>query len=810
MSRSPHFLLHRRAHAHRPWILAATLLAALAVCDCPSNLEGAASKETIEKYPGGGIHFSYHVKDGEKEGPFTEFYENGKPKIKAAYKNNLLVGAHIIYFESGEPHVTSLYRQGILHGKTTELDRAGKTVRVAVYDDGKLHGVETLYRDGAAYWQINWSHGQAIAINSAPVYARPFDNVWNALDSIYTGAAVPTTAKPTILPRKSPVPVRPPAGRDPLHPTTTSSTANHPAATPPGSADPILERDRTAALCRLNVYRYLCELPEVALDADEDTAAQAAAKLLAATGKISREPTNPGMPEDEYLLARKGISKGAIDSGRGSIAASVEHFFDSSTRDQRASLEDRRWCLNPAMRTTGFGRSGDVTVMWSMDDRRRALGDWQTIAWPARGYAPASDFTAEEAWCVIVNPLKLTAPQDDFSVSIRPLDDQLHPGQPLAIADKHVAGKVAGLPDALVFRPAKIEIAPDRRYWVEITGVTNTAGKPSPIRYLVDFRDMRPGASMIAEVEGQPMFPRSIEQIRRGLEAINAAVPVEPRDLPPALGKDEKNPTLPATVPAEDAQALAAVRRLNSYRLICGVPADVALDAEETYYAAAGSKLLAAIGKLDHTPANPGLPDAEYQDGSTGTSHSNIYQGRGTLASSIDGYMNDSDASNIARIGHRRWCLNPAMQTTGFGVSGDFSAMWSFDQRRPKPPEWQMIAYPARGYMPLEYFAADAAWCVVLNPKALTPPSDKLDVTVKPLDEQFTPGEALEIGDQNIETKNYGGGVALIFRPKNAKIADGSRYRVEIKGVTTKAGDTVAIRYVVEFVDLVRASRSGR
>jgi hypothetical protein len=812
MSRRSPFVQCRHPFACHPLVVVAALLT-LAACIGQSPIaDGAAAKETTENYPSGEVHLTYGLRNGEKEGPYVEFYKNGKPKVKAAYKNDLLVGPHITYFESGEPHVTSFYRQGKLQGKTTQQDQAGKIVRAANYDDDRLHGAEILYRDGGADWQINWNHGLAIAINGAPLYQRSFDDVWNALDAIYTGSAIPPPtpiAKPVFPPRKSLFPSRVPPGREPSHALNPSSAAGHAAPTA-ASADPFLDRDRGTALRRLNAYRYLCELPEVTVDQEQDAAAGAAAKLLAATGKLAREPANAGLPEDEYLLAKKGLSHGAIDQGRGTIVASIEHFLDDDTNDRLAAIEDRRWCLNPAMRTTGFGHSGDFTVMWSKDDRRRIVGEWQTIAYPPRGFVPASDFTADEAWCVILNPLKLAATEGDFEVSIRPLDEQFHPGQPLTIADKHVAPKIAGLPEALVFRPTKIAIAPGRRYWVEITGVTNSTGKPVPIRYLVDFRDLRPEASMIGPIEGQPIFPRTVEQIRRGLEAINAAVPAEPNGLPPALGKDDKNPKLPSTDPAEDPQLLAAVRRLNSYRFLCGVPADVALDPEETYYAAAGAKLLKAINRLDHTPANPGLPEAEYQDGYTGTSHSNIYQGGGALARTIDGYMNDSDAGNIGRIGHRRWCLDPAMQTTGFGVAGGFSAMWSFDERRPKSPEWQMIAYPARGYMPIEYFSANAAWCLLLNPSALKPPAGKLDVTVAPLDAEFHAGAPLEIGDDNIEASGYGRSVALIFRPKNVKIAAGSRYGVEIKGVTTKAGAAAPIRYVVEFVDLGRSARSSR
>jgi hypothetical protein len=137
--------------------------------------------------------------------------------------------------------------------------------------------------------------------------------------------------------------------------------------------------------------------------------------------------------------------------------------------------------------------------------------------------------------------------------------------------------------------------------------------------------------------------------------------------------------------------------------------ADLALVDTFNRHADAGSKLCERIGRLDHTPENPGLPEDEYAFAYTGTSRSNLFQGNG-MPGSVPAYMDDSDARNIDRVGHRRWCLNPAMVKTGFGASGVFAAMWAHDASRKDVPDFDYVAYPAMGYMPDYYFGARHAW----------------------------------------------------------------------------------------------------
>lgn len=44
------------------------------------------------------------------------------------------------------------------------------------------------------------------------------------------------------------------------------------------------------------------------------------------------------------------------------------------------------------------------------------------------------------------------------------------------------------------------------------------------------------------------------------------------------------------------------------------------------------------------------------------------------MTGAVDGFMEDSDAGNIAMVGHRRWQLNPKMGKVGFGTAGRFVA----------------------------------------------------------------------------------------------------------------------------------------
>jgi hypothetical protein len=323
------------------------------------------------------------------------------------------------------------------------------------------------------------------------------------------------------------------------------------------------------------------------------------------------------------------------------------------------------------------------------------------------------------------------------------------------------------------------------------------------------------GAKVIKEevwFNGELLYSRSPRAMALELAAIEQ-LPVVIKD--PLAGS-----TVPASQPADPKPATgdwaAALHRLMQYRYLCGVPyQDLYLTERANKETQAAAEVVCALGHLTHTPEKPdGFPDDKYELGRIGAGHSNLSQGQPTLEGSISGYMNDSDKSNIDRVGHRRWCINPSMAWTGFGKDRAFSAMYSLDSSRSNIPDWDFVAYPAAGLFPVGYFGARHAWSVSINQKKYTVPDAKLvKATIAPVRADFKTakmetGDPLDLEYFKVATDGYGSGPCIIFRPKGFKLAAGQAYRVEITGLLLDEKEAT-IRYVTEFCDLP-GSRPGK
>ena len=307
----------------------------------------------------------------------------------------------------------------------------------------------------------------------------------------------------------------------------------------------------------------------------------------------------------------------------------------------------------------------------------------------------------------------------------------------------------------------------------------------------VFFRKGRPASTqtwkdgVLAEMDGVQAHPLDLESLRTKLPRI-----LGPPQEPPLSPKDDRE---------------AALRLLKAYRFVCGVPyEDLVLSEELNRYAEAAARLCARLGRLDHNPPNPGLPEAEYRMGQAGADKCNLSQeapGRAACAS-IDGYMDDSDPSNIDRVGHRRWCLNPCMLKTGIGVEEGYSALWAMDASRAKIPAYEVIAFPPSGWVPLRFFKGSCAWSLSPSPQRLPLPSkERLRVRVYPLEGGCMRAAApLPLEPVILEaTAGIASGPCLIFRPEGGvEVAHGARYWVEVEGL--KPGGV--LKYLVDFVDL--------
>lgn len=177
--------------------------------------------------------------------------------------------------------------------------------------------------------------------------------------------------------------------------------------------------------------------------------------------------------------------------------------------------------------------------------------------------------------------------------------------------------------------------------------------------------------------------------------------------------KDEPSAYVPYSLGEVSEQTLNdALRLLNAIRYVAGIEADVILD-DGYNLAAQGAVLVNAANKggLSHYPKKPSdMPDKLYKLGKFGASECNLAEGYYNLGD-IDAWMNDDDTSNIDRVGHRRWVLNPPMCKVGFGMVhnseslyGCYTAMYVFNNWY-EDTDYRMVVWPARN-MPTEFLIA--------------------------------------------------------------------------------------------------------
>lgn len=256
---------------------------------------------------------------------------------------------------------------------------------------------------------------------------------------------------------------------------------------------------------------------------------------------------------------------------------------------------------------------------------------------------------------------------------------------------------------------------------------------------------------------------------------------------------------------AEDDGIQEAINDLNTFRFLCGLDYQVGLDGTYNTKATAAASICNALGRLSHAPENPGWEKGRYQVAREGAGHCNL-QGGGSVGRSVHSYMDDSDAGNITVLGHRRWCLNPAMGKTGFGSDGRYSAMWSMDDSNRKGSKLPFVAFPAPGFMPTDYFEEHYAWSVSLQKDAYKYPDSLAAENVKVYqlggnETRPRAGEQpLKLSFFNLNRDGYGIPCCIIFKPEGVEVEHRSRYWVVIDGIEKRNGINTRIEYLVDFI----------
>lgn len=237
-----------------------------------------------------------------------------------------------------------------------------------------------------------------------------------------------------------------------------------------------------------------------------------------------------------------------------------------------------------------------------------------------------------------------------------------------------------------------------------------------------------------------------------------------------------------------------ALNALNVVRYIAGLD-EVSLNSQYNELTQAASLVNAVNNSLSHSPSQPDqFPDDLYNDGRTGAGSSNISYGYANPANSIIyGYMNDSDSYNISRLGHRRWCLNPSMEQTGFGMVGRYSAMYAFDNSFGNTDKYG-VAWPARN-TPAEFLSGNCAWSYSYGKNV---DANRISVTLtdNKNGKVYKFGNSSSDGYFNVDNDGYGKPGCIIFQPPIDDYSAGDSYTVKIDGLDE------SVQYSVDFFDV--------
>lgn len=446
-----------RSESTFPWLSAACAVLVLGAAHIALGIV------KVETYPDGAKHLVYDVTaDGTKNGSYKELFPDGKSSVAANYVRGKLQGPYKSFFPaSAKVKISALYKNGELEGKFTERSESGQLLHVANYHAGKLHGEKQDFTDGKlTRWEL-WSDGTLIVPKAPGLIAAEVAKI-NSAKIKWTGE----------------------------FPPVDSETASD-------LKDPQVLEQSEAALRELMVYRYLADLPyaDLKIDRAQMAHAQAGAEIMSRINEMTHFPKNPGMPEADFKFAYDGTSHSNIHNmtPRGeSIPGAMKDWVGDSDERNIDRVGHRCWCLNPSMASTGFGLKGNFAAMWSFDQSRADIPDYDYVAFPPRGEMPTETLRQEDAWSVSLNPKKYRMPDEKtVKVSLWPAKFLTRQAlfekgsEPLKLDHFNVSLARIGIANCIIFRSAAAPVKPDTAYWVEIKGLQDSDGKPATIEYAV-------------------------------------------------------------------------------------------------------------------------------------------------------------------------------------------------------------------------------------------------------------------------------------------------------------------------------------
>lgn len=216
---------------------------------------------------------------------------------------------------------------------------------------------------------------------------------------------------------------------------------------------------------------------------------------------------------------------------------------------------------------------------------------------------------------------------------------------------------------------------------------------------------------------------------------------------------------------------------LSTFRYVAGLNS-VSIDdsCQQLSQAAAVVNYCDESAWISHYPQRPtGMGDALYDLGAKGAASSNLAAGYADINSAIMSWMDDTDSSNIIHLGHRRWCLSPVMQYTGFGIADNIYSMYALDSSYNSNVDG--IAWPAQD-MPIEMWY-DGAWSFSTYSFL---PSDTTVTLKRARDgKTWTFSSSKADGFFNLSNGSYGYMSCAIFMPDDLSVEQNDSFTVTLR-----------------------------
>ncbi len=154
----------------------------------------------------------------------------------------------------------------------------------------------------------------------------------------------------------------------------------------------------------------------------------------------------------------------------------------------------------------------------------------------------------------------------------------------------------------------------------------------------------------------------------------------------------------------------ATLNRVNYYRAMAGLPADISLKPIFNESALKAALMMSANNSLNHNP--PAAWKCYSAEGKKGAGHSNLSLGAAG-PDAIDLYMFDP-GSNNSEVGHRTWILTPGLAVIGTGSTRDANALYVIGDFRKDSQPVEQIAWPPAGYVPYQFgHSANYRWSFI-------------------------------------------------------------------------------------------------